>query len=76
MRLAALDDLRQRLAPRLTNFHSIEQNPVTANYPRDGVSYWRKANFTQSYCEARNGFVCQRSAVAGGASDANGKHFK
>jgi hypothetical protein len=73
MRVAALDDLRQRIPPRLTKYHSLEQNPVNKNNPRKGVTYWRKANFTYSYCEARNGYVCQRPAAAGSRSEANGR---
>ena len=72
MRLAALDDLRQRIPPRLSKYHSLEQNPTDKYHPRTGVTYWRKANFTYSYCEARNGYVCQRPAAAGSASEANG----
>lgn len=75
MRVAALDDLRQRIPPRLTKYHSLEQNPTNKDYPRKGVTYWRKANFTFSYCEARNGYVCQRAAAAGSGSETNGRFF-
>ena len=74
MQLAALDNLRQRLPPSVDRFHSTEQNLTNPKYLLSGVTYWKKANFTHDYCEARNGFVCQRSAAAGASAEANGKN--
>ena len=70
MRLVGIDDLRKRLPPRLDKFHT---NDTTTGYT--GVTYWKKTYLYQDYCEARNGYVCQRPAAAGAASDANGICF-
>ncbi len=66
MKALGLDDLRKRLSPRLDKFHT---NDTTMSY--SGVTFWRKTTLYQDYCEASNGYVCQRPAAAGASSDAN-----
>jgi hypothetical protein len=70
MRLVGIDDLRKRLSPRLDKFHTNDTSTWNT-----GVTYWKKTYLYQDYCEARNGYVCQRPAAAGAASDGNGTSF-
>ncbi len=48
-------------------FHSID---LTSKYT--GITYWPKPYISMTYCETQNGFICQRPAAAGSASDLNG----
>lgn len=70
MKLTAADFLRQRLLPPIDRFHSMEQVSKNA---RNAVTYWRKLIPQQDYCEARNGYVCQRPAGAGSGSETVGQ---
>ena len=72
MQLSALDDLSKRISPRLSKFHSVDQS----NEAVTGVNYWKSGYLYQDYCEAQNGYVCQRSAAAGSAPDRNGKKME
>ena len=72
MQLSALDDLRKRISPRLNQFHSVDKS----NEDLTGVNYWKSGYLYQDYCEAQNGYVCQRSAAAGSATERNGKKIK
>ena len=68
MKVLAKDDLVSRTAPRLEKFHSLENGGSSQR----GITHWRKGYFEADYCQAKNAYVCQRSAVAGSASEANG----
>ncbi len=68
MHLSGLDDLRKRIDPRLDRFNSIQADKWNGY----GINYWRKGYLKMDYCEAQNGYVCQRPAVAGAAVDATG----
>ncbi len=59
MLISAISDLNKRIAPRLDAFHSSDGAGKT------GVTYWKKTYLDMDYCEAQNGFVCQRPAAAG-----------
>jgi len=47
------------MIPRLDAFHSSDGAGKT------GVTYWKKTYLDMDYCEAQNGYVCQRPAAAG-----------
>ena len=68
MQLLGEDDLQKRLPPRLEKFHTNDPNTGATS-----VLFWKKGYLNEDYCEAKYGYVCQRPAVAGAASDANGK---
>ena len=67
MLISAISDLNNGIAPRLTAFHSSDGAGNT------GVTYWKKTYLDMDYCEAQNGYVCQRPAAAG--SDSFNKGF-
>ena len=67
MKIMGVNDLRRRIAPRLDKFHTSDSTLVYS-----GVTYWSKTSLFQDYCEARNGYICQRPAAAGAASEAKG----
>ena len=71
MKYFGKNDLGRRIGPRLDAFQSIGSDAVTT-----GVMYWIKTYLFRDYCEAKNGYVCQRPAAAGAASEANGKNIK
>ena len=58
MLISAISDLNNGIAPRLTAFHSSDGAGNT------GVTYWKKTYLDMDYCEAHNGYVCQRPAAA------------
>ena len=62
-------DLRNRTTPRLDAFASTD----AATLSKSGVTYWRKPFLYMDYCESRNGYVCQRPAAAGLATEYNGE---
>ena len=62
-------DLRNRTTPRLDAFASTD----AATLSKSGVTYWRKPFLYMDYCEARNGYVCQRPAAAGLGTQYNGR---
>lgn len=66
MRITGAGDLRKRIPPRLDKFHVQHSSGAI------GVTYWSKTKLYQDYCEARNGYICQRPAAAGAASEAKG----
>ncbi len=68
MQVVAVGDLRKRITPRLDKFHTYDNSTAFA-----GVTFWSKTRLYQDYCEARNGFICQRPAAAGSASEATGR---
>jgi hypothetical protein len=68
MHLSGLDDLRKRMSPRLDRLHSYQND----NFAVRRINYWKKGYLKMDYCEAKNGYVCQRPAVAGAAPDATG----
>ena len=70
MKVLARNDLVRRSPPRLEKFHSLENK---ASNPQRGITHWKKGHFDGDYCEAKNGYVCQRSAAAGGGSEGNGR---
>ena len=70
MKYFGKNDLGRRIGPRLDAFQSIGSDAVTT-----GVMYWIKTYLFRDYCEAKNGYVCQRPAAAGAASEANGKNI-
>jgi len=59
MLVSAISDLNNRIVPRLEAFHSSNGAGKT------GVTYWKKTYLDMDYCEAQNGYVCQRPAAAG-----------
>ena len=69
MRLYAWFDLRNRTSPQLDAFASTD----VATQQNSGVTYWPKPFLSMDYCEARNGYVCQRPAAAGIATNFNGQ---
>lgn len=68
MKILSKDDLQKRIPPRLDAFHTVAADSST------GVTHWSKSYYFRELCEAMNGYVCQRSAAAGPASDANGNN--
>ncbi len=68
MQLLGEDDLQKRLPPRLEKFHTNDPNTGATS-----VLFWKKGYLNEDYCEAKYGYVCQRPAAAGAASDAKGK---
>ena len=62
MLISAISDLNKRTVPRLDAFHSSDGAGKT------GVTYWKKTYMDMDYCEAQNGYVCQRPAAAGSDS--------
>ena len=68
MKYIGKDDLQKRIAPRLDGYQSVGKE-----IPYTGVTFWRKTYLYREYCETKNGYVCQRPAAAGAASDYNGK---
>ncbi len=70
MLISAISDLNQRIAPRLDAFHSSDGVGNT------GVTYWKKTYLDMDYCEAQNGYVCQRPAAAGSDSSNKGLLLK
>jgi hypothetical protein len=69
MRMYAWIDLRNRTSPRLDAFASADE----ATQLSSGVTYWQKPFLYMDYCESRNGYVCQRPAAAGLATQYNGE---
>ena len=67
MKMLSKDDLQKRIPPRLDSYQSVAADRSS------GIGYWSKSHYYRELCEAKNGYVCQRSAAAGAASDASGK---
>ena len=72
MKVLAKEDLVRRQPPRLEKFHAIENKGYSQ---QRGITHWRKGFLDQDYCETPNAYVCQRSAAARSASEANGEIF-
>ena len=64
------DDIRNRISPRLRDFHTNEKNGGA--FPNQGVVSWYKSHMIKTYCQETNGYVCQRPATSSYDADATG----
>ena len=68
MEIIAKDDLRNRIPPRLHDFHSQYDDGKTG----EGVVSWFKLNYQKDYCQSQFGYTCQRPATGTYGSDGTG----
>ena len=64
------DDIRNRISPRLRDFHTNEKNG--GDFPNQGVVSWYRAHMIKTYCQETNGYVCQRPATSSYDADTTG----
>lgn len=71
MEIVAKDDLRNRIPPRLHDFHTQyrkEENVANS----EGLVSWYKLNYQKDYCQSQLGYTCQRPATSIYGSDGTG----
>ena len=71
MEITAKDDLRNRIPPRLHDFHSQYVNDQSVGYG-EGVVSWYTSNYQKDYCQSQFGYTCQRPAASIYGSDGTG----
>ena len=67
------DDLRNRIPPRLYNFHTRYRPEDDPDRRRiSGVVSWYKNHYKKDYCQSQHGYTCQRPATSMYGSDGTG----
>lgn len=70
MEIAAKDDLRNRISPRLYDFY--KRNTLPDDQTVEGVVSWYKYHYQKDYCQSQLGYTCQRPAASMYGSDGTG----
>ena len=59
------DDLRNRISPRLHNFHTqYREQDKWHGDGTGGVVSWYKNHYKKDYCQSEHGYTCQRPAAS------------
>ena len=65
MAAAGRDDLRNRIPPRLYNFHTqYREKDDRQDKETQGVVSWYKNHYKKDYCQSNHGYTCQRPATS------------
>ena len=72
MEIVAKDDLRNRIPPRLQNFHAWHGKDHPHKGYNKGLVSWYKMTNQKDYCQEQLGYTCQRPATSSYGSDASG----
>lgn len=74
MEIVAKDDLRNRISPRLHDFHSqwVPKEIQSKCCNGEGVVAWYTLNYQKDYCQSQFGYTCQRPAASVYGSDGTG----
>ena len=72
MEIVAKDDLRNRIPPRLQNFHAWHGKDYPHKNYNKGLVSWYKMTYQKDYCQEQLGYTCQRPATSSYGSDASG----
>ena len=72
MEIVAKDDLRNRIPPRVYDFHARFRKSDDEEQTKDGVVSWYKFHYKKDYCQSQIGYTCQRPAASVSGSDGTG----